>query len=336
MSNAKSGDTETTIPRPAIADVEDLVTGGYNTAQDAHNDNGFDRIHDEAVRKGRKTYVDPATGYQVFTSLAHNERGWCCGSGCRHCPYSHTNVKGDNKAQRIQQPSYLYQSTGTLFAPAMHQHTKVLFFSGGKDSFLTIRKLVRQYHALPEDEQFGLVLLTTFDATSRKIAHQEVPIDDVMRQAQHLDITLLGIPLRRGSGEPYRERIERGLALVTSKFPTTNLSSLVFGDLHLEHIKDWRDKTFAKSEVYRSCRLEYPLWKVPYQELLEDLQASQVPCFLSATTTDQTQVGSRFDSSLYEEAISKGLDGFGERGEFHSMAQVWEVPREVALGIPTK
>lgn len=42
-------------------------------------------LADEA---GEQTYVDPATGYLVFTAGALRERGECCGSGCRHCPYS--------------------------------------------------------------------------------------------------------------------------------------------------------------------------------------------------------------------------------------------------------
>lgn len=26
-------------------------------------------------------------GLFVFTELYHKKRGYCCGSGCRHCPY---------------------------------------------------------------------------------------------------------------------------------------------------------------------------------------------------------------------------------------------------------
>jgi len=25
--------------------------------------------------------------YLVFTAAYHRKRGYCCGSGCRHCPY---------------------------------------------------------------------------------------------------------------------------------------------------------------------------------------------------------------------------------------------------------
>lgn len=29
-------------------------------------------------------YVDPSSGYKVFTEYAHLQRGKCCGSACRH------------------------------------------------------------------------------------------------------------------------------------------------------------------------------------------------------------------------------------------------------------
>jgi hypothetical protein len=33
-------------------------------------------------------------GLLVFTRQYHLKRGVCCGSGCRHCPYSPRAVKG--------------------------------------------------------------------------------------------------------------------------------------------------------------------------------------------------------------------------------------------------
>lgn len=40
-----------------------------------------------AEEAGHRTYVDPESGYTVFTARALSEQGKCCGSGCRHCPY---------------------------------------------------------------------------------------------------------------------------------------------------------------------------------------------------------------------------------------------------------
>lgn len=49
-------------------------------------------VHADAVARGLRTYRDPATGYAVMTELQHLDRGACCGSGCRHCPYGHAKV----------------------------------------------------------------------------------------------------------------------------------------------------------------------------------------------------------------------------------------------------
>ena len=32
-------------------------------------------------------------GRWVFTEVFHKKRGTCCGSGCRHCPFEHVNVR---------------------------------------------------------------------------------------------------------------------------------------------------------------------------------------------------------------------------------------------------
>jgi hypothetical protein len=46
-----------------------------------------DEAHAAAVAAGEPGYLDPRTGLFVMTSRYLLERGTCCGSGCRHCPY---------------------------------------------------------------------------------------------------------------------------------------------------------------------------------------------------------------------------------------------------------
>jgi len=53
----------------------------------------YHAVHEAACARGEQTYIDPETGYTVFTALAHKKRGKCCGSACRHCPFDHVNVK---------------------------------------------------------------------------------------------------------------------------------------------------------------------------------------------------------------------------------------------------
>jgi len=51
------------------------------------------QAHDHACARGDAGYRDPQTGLFVFTRDYLTQRGWCCGNGCRHCPYDHVNVK---------------------------------------------------------------------------------------------------------------------------------------------------------------------------------------------------------------------------------------------------
>ncbi|WP_181305141.1 DUF5522 domain-containing protein [Rufibacter sp. XAAS-G3-1] len=39
-----------------------------------------------------------AQGRMVFTAQYHLRRGYCCGSGCKHCPYNYRE-NGETKAQ---------------------------------------------------------------------------------------------------------------------------------------------------------------------------------------------------------------------------------------------
>ena len=49
-------------------------------------------IHNDAVKNDEYSYIDPATGYIVFTELKAIKRGTCCGMCCRHCPFQYEKV----------------------------------------------------------------------------------------------------------------------------------------------------------------------------------------------------------------------------------------------------
>ncbi len=48
------------------------------------------RAHDAAVAAGEPGYLDPKTGFFVFTAVALATNGSCCESGCRHCPWDYS------------------------------------------------------------------------------------------------------------------------------------------------------------------------------------------------------------------------------------------------------
>jgi hypothetical protein len=43
--------------------------------------------HARSLALGEGGYADPSTGFFVFDAQALWDRGACCSSGCRHCPY---------------------------------------------------------------------------------------------------------------------------------------------------------------------------------------------------------------------------------------------------------
>ena len=268
------------------------------------NANSWWALHERACRDGEEFYVDPETGWRVFTEVGLRRRGSCCGSGCRHCPYVHEAVPVGER------PRLARQSTWMTGVRPPSEAVDVLFWSGGKDSFLT-------YRALRREGQRSIVLLTTFDASSRKIAHQELGVELVTRQAGHLGVPLLGVPLH--PGQAYEARIGEAVRMIPG------VARFVFGDLHLEHIRDWRMEAFRELAATQGASLHFPLWGSSYEALMDDLEASGVDCEVSAVTEEAhgvVQVGQRFDRAMMT-ALPERIDRFGERGEFHTLVKVW-------------
>jgi hypothetical protein len=40
-------------------------------------------------------------GYIVLTAKYHLERGFCCGNGCRHCPYEYESVPEPKRSELL-------------------------------------------------------------------------------------------------------------------------------------------------------------------------------------------------------------------------------------------
>mmetsp|Transcript_65256 Transcript_65256/g.105741 ORF Transcript_65256/g.105741 Transcript_65256/m.105741 type:complete len:87 (+) Transcript_65256:86-346(+) len=70
-----------------LKDIEDLGLGSAGVVR---------LLHSTAVKRGYGQYIDPATGFSVFTALFLKKRA-CCGNRCRHCPWGHQNVPGQHQ-----------------------------------------------------------------------------------------------------------------------------------------------------------------------------------------------------------------------------------------------
>jgi len=172
----------------------------------------------------------------------------------------------------------------------------VLFWSGGKDSFLAFDSVRGE----------APVLLTTYDPATGQVPHQNIPIAHVRAQAKVLGRPLIEVPL------PHPCVNERYVHAVGAALGPAH--ELVFGDLHLADIRAWREACFA------AWRCRFPLWQVPYDRLLDRLWALGRPVAVSGVRADldrRIQVGAVYDAAFVA-ALPTDIDAMGERGEFHT------------------
>jgi ATP-binding cassette subfamily B (MDR/TAP) protein 1 len=261
-----------------------------------------DELHLEACKEGRSTYIDPATGYQVLTSDALLRQGKCCGNACRHCPYGHINVSDlQNSERQITNPILMnwIPREGGL---------DILFWSGGKDSFLTLMHLLEQNR--------NVVLLTSFGVLTNHVSIQDIHIKNIAKQSEFLKIPLCLVPLHPNSD--YKRAIEEALKMIQDR--TSNpIERLVFGDLHLEDIRKWRVDTWSEYEV------STPLFGAPYEELLAKLWEYKKEMNLSITFSTEVKTpngilptGTPYTPELIVELKKSGIDAMLENGEGHT------------------
>jgi diphthamide synthase (EF-2-diphthine--ammonia ligase) len=191
--------------------------------------------------------------------------------------------------------------------PLTNQKPKrdVLFWSGGKDAFLALRYL-------QDESEDDPVLLTTYDDESEHVPYQNIPIRIIQDQAMHLGLILNTIPLSYpASNEQYLEAIKKSLGLL----PYT-VNHLVFGDLHLEDIRSWREKQFSGM----GFQTRFPIWQKPYDELFDRLEDEDVTVKISGVMSEFDgfiKPGDMFTRE-YAYSLPEQIDRMGENGEFHS------------------
>jgi hypothetical protein len=67
-----------------------------------------------ALIEGVDFYYDEQ-GFMVLTEEFHLDKGYCCGYGCRHCPYAYENVP-EPKRSHILEASNNEPSSNSLNA----------------------------------------------------------------------------------------------------------------------------------------------------------------------------------------------------------------------------
>jgi uncharacterized protein (TIGR00290 family) len=202
----------------------------------------------------------------------------------------------------------------------------VLSWSGGKDSGLTLNAL----RASPDFEVVALL-------TSITREYDRVSIHGVRRALLEAQAAAVGLPLVEIALEPqctndaYEAAFHSALAQIHATYP--GVKHLAFGDLFLEDVRAYRERTLDHS----GFTPVFPIWGHDTRQLAEEFIDAGFRARLVAVDTTQLDAsfaGRAFDRQLLAD-LPATVDPCGERGEFHTFVSdgpIFAQPIPVEIG----
>lgn len=183
----------------------------------------------------------------------------------------------------------------------------ILGWSGGKDSALALREILRDGH------YEIAALVTTCTEGYDRISMHGVRCSLLERQAAEL-----GLPLRKvfipqkASNDAYEARMKEAFL----EYKAMGITKAAFGDLFLEDIRVYRDRLMASIGMTAL----YPVWgretRALAREFVRDGFRAVLVC-VDPRALDQSFAGRTLDDTLLDD-LPPGVDPCGENGEFHT------------------
>ncbi|MFW6125668.1 MAG: diphthine--ammonia ligase [Chloroflexota bacterium] len=185
--------------------------------------------------------------------------------------------------------------------------TLLMAWSGGKDSALAL------YEVQQRLQQQVVSLLTTITSDYDRVSMHGIRRSLVEQQAEHLGLSLHEVFIgKEATNEEYETKMEA--SLIT--FQHEGVSSVVFGDVHLQDVRRYREDNLAKVGMTAL----FPLWgRNPASVTGAFLQLgfkAIVTC-VDARVLDRSFCGRMLDESFISN-LPAHVDPCGENGEFHS------------------
>lgn len=185
---------------------------------------------------------------------------------------------------------------------------KVLFsWSGGKDSSLAL------YEIQKSSEYEVQTLITTVTRDYGRISMHGLRTELLHAQSESLGIQLEEVHIsKEASNEEYQESC---LSLLR-RYKDLGITKVVFGDIFLEDIKEYREHLLAKIDM--ECL--FPIWKRDSSRLAQQFIEDGFKAIIVCVDTEQLGAefsGREFNHSFLSDLPDK-IDPCGENGEFHT------------------
>ncbi len=184
-------------------------------------------------------------------------------------------------------------------------------WSGGKDSLHALHRAERQGYRITH-------LFNIHESSTGRVRFHGVRRRLIEAQAEALELELI----QEGSGP---EDFEAAFGRVLDRLKEIGLRGVVFGNIHLEEIREWYER---RTRARGFDHLE-PLWDGDPLRLVRGFLALGYRCLvvsIDLSCGDPDWLGRELSSDLVRRIVRRGdVDPCGERGEYHTFA--WEGPR---------
>ena len=187
----------------------------------------------------------------------------------------------------------------------MNKQNVIVSWSGGKDSCLAC------YKAMLEGYNVAY-LVNTISKEHQRVRFHGTEARLIQTQAEAIEIPLFQ---RETSSNNYELDFKEG---VRSLISNRNIYGMVFGDIHLEHCREWAEKVCEELGL----KVIEPLWHRRSEEILLDFIDGGFEAYVAscqADLIDEKFIGRRLDKIFLEDISKLGIDVCGENGEYHTV-----------------
>jgi uncharacterized protein (TIGR00290 family) len=180
-------------------------------------------------------------------------------------------------------------------------------WSGGKDSALAL-------HSLQQCDDYEVVaLLTTLTHEYNRIAMHGVRQELLTQQADSIGLPLVKAWISTGAGNAeYEAAMEEQLGHLRE----SGVSTVAFGDLFLQDIRDYRERLAGRREMTPA----FPIWGRDTDALAAEFVNAgfrALTCCVDTVALPASFCGRDMNRDFFEE-LPDSVDPCGENGEFHS------------------
>ncbi|MGL4998815.1 diphthine--ammonia ligase [Cetobacterium sp.] len=179
----------------------------------------------------------------------------------------------------------------------------VVSFSGGKDSMLSLHKVISLGYE-------PIALMTTVNKKNDESWFHNISIELLKQVSLAVNIPLLLIECEGDNYEKYFENALNNMRLLGAE-------ACVFGDIDIEQHREWGEKRCQNTNLSAL----FPLWKENREKLVNEFINLGYKAIIKKVNLNNMSsefLGKTLSSEILKDIKATGSDVCGENGEYHT------------------